>query len=623
MSRFGAIYDSPNISQISNSTLQKVSSVLSTSSLADMSINTATLNAGNVLAWNGSKWTNQTVAQVTGQSIATVDSNGHILSSEVPTNVCTSINGNAISGNTITLSLESLSDTNVSLANNIMLQYSTSNSKWNSISGLSTKGDLLAFSTATNRLPVGSDGMVLSADSSQALGLNWKTLSNLLNINSQCVGTGDTQTLTNKTIDSTTNTVTCDKIRFTGGTLTVSGAPTPAFNSILTVGNNWSAYWDNLPNLISNTTDIDNLMNVSITSVADKQLLQYSSSASKWENVSAITNTTASYLQYDGGVINITNANQPGLNEVLCVGSGYTGYWNTITNLAGISSSFVGTTDTQTLTNKTLTSSTNTIASNNLLSATSIINIGSASAPTNGQVLTASSSTSASWVTPTNNSSSNLNIVTITYVVQSDYVSNNFTPSNIMNFNNVINIYVCDLNLTSSVNYFNLPTNLTNGQSIIVHLNGTISSHYITFKDSSNNAIFTSSGDGAIFQTINSSNIYQFTYYTTGNNPWYVSGFNPNSWTMVTMYTIYIQILVNYVAIYSKSTSASVQTSITLPYSMMSNGDQIIVKDVSNYLSNTGCNLYIINASSGIFGPVTTAGVTMKYVYMNNSLVSV
>ena len=39
--------------------------------------------------------------------------------------------------------------------------------------GLTTKGDLLVFSTLITRLPVGSDSQVLTADSSAASGLAW------------------------------------------------------------------------------------------------------------------------------------------------------------------------------------------------------------------------------------------------------------------------------------------------------------------------------------------------------------------------------------------------------------------------------------------------------------------
>ncbi len=41
------------------------------------------------------------------------------------------------------------------------------------VSPLTTKGDLLGFDTAPNRIPVGFDGTVLTADSTQALGIGW------------------------------------------------------------------------------------------------------------------------------------------------------------------------------------------------------------------------------------------------------------------------------------------------------------------------------------------------------------------------------------------------------------------------------------------------------------------
>jgi len=38
-----------------------------------------------------------------------------------------------------------------------------------------TKGDLVGFDTAINRVPIGANGKVLTADSTQALGLKWAT----------------------------------------------------------------------------------------------------------------------------------------------------------------------------------------------------------------------------------------------------------------------------------------------------------------------------------------------------------------------------------------------------------------------------------------------------------------
>ena len=60
----------------------------------------------------------------------------------------------------------------------------------------------------------------------------------------------------------------------------------------------------------------------------------------------------------------------------------------------------MGISDTQVLTNKTLDSTTNTIAADKLHSATTTVTVSGATAPTAGQVLTATSSIAANWQTP-------------------------------------------------------------------------------------------------------------------------------------------------------------------------------------------------------------------------------
>lgn len=51
----------------------------------------------------------------------------------------------------------------------------TANGGFNNLSPLTTKGDVIGFSTVNARLAVGSDTQVLTADSSQALGVKWAT----------------------------------------------------------------------------------------------------------------------------------------------------------------------------------------------------------------------------------------------------------------------------------------------------------------------------------------------------------------------------------------------------------------------------------------------------------------
>lgn len=59
-------------------------------------------------------------------------------------------------------------------ANNLSDVASASTS-FNNISPLTTKGDIIAYSTTNARVPIGTNGQVLTADSTQTLGLKWAT----------------------------------------------------------------------------------------------------------------------------------------------------------------------------------------------------------------------------------------------------------------------------------------------------------------------------------------------------------------------------------------------------------------------------------------------------------------
>jgi hypothetical protein len=96
------------------------------------------------------------------------------------------------------------------------------------LSPLTTKGDLFAYSTVNDRLPVGADGTLLVADSGETTGLKYETFANVVNPVLEEPGpmggttpntgaftdlvadtfeiTGDTITIQNRTIASSTDT---------------------------------------------------------------------------------------------------------------------------------------------------------------------------------------------------------------------------------------------------------------------------------------------------------------------------------------------------------------------------------------------------------------------------------
>lgn len=61
----------------------------------------------------------------------------------------------------------------VAIANGGTGQGTTANAAFNALSPLTTKGDLVGFSTVNARVPVGTDGQVLTANSTQATGVSW------------------------------------------------------------------------------------------------------------------------------------------------------------------------------------------------------------------------------------------------------------------------------------------------------------------------------------------------------------------------------------------------------------------------------------------------------------------
>lgn len=72
----------------------------------------------------------------------------------------------------------------------------SANAAFNALSPLTTKGDVLGYSTVNARVPVGTDGQVLTADSAQTLGVKWATASATTSANVRASEGAGTTTLT-------------------------------------------------------------------------------------------------------------------------------------------------------------------------------------------------------------------------------------------------------------------------------------------------------------------------------------------------------------------------------------------------------------------------------------------
>jgi len=152
-----------------------------------------------------------------GDILTAADANGYLASQTVMVFASSAARASAITSPEEGM-FSYLKDTNTT-------QY-YSGSAWVSIGGaspLTTKGDLYTYSTADARLGVGTNGQVLTADSTEATGLKWAT-----------PAAGGGKILQVITASSTTST-TISTTTFTDTTLAATITPSSASSRILMI----------------------------------------------------------------------------------------------------------------------------------------------------------------------------------------------------------------------------------------------------------------------------------------------------------------------------------------------------------------------------------------------------
>jgi hypothetical protein len=183
------------------------------------------------------------------------------------------------------------------------------------------------------------------------------------NASTTLVGADNTATLTNKTITGATNAVDATAIRSATTAVATNASTAPTSGQFLTATSSTNATWQ---------TYVGSALQDASTTIVDNADTTRGF-AFLADNGTTGTKTTISAAQTADRTVTLPNATD----------------------------TIVARATTDTLTNKTITGATNTVDATAIRSATTAVATNASTAPTSGQLLTATSSTNATWQTYT------------------------------------------------------------------------------------------------------------------------------------------------------------------------------------------------------------------------------
>ena len=237
------------------------------------------------------------------------------------------------------------------------------------------------------------------------------------------VARGTTDTLTNKTIISTTNTVAAQRLHNATGLVDISASAAPTAGQVLVAINASTAAWSGVS--VSTATGVLPVTNggTGATSLTSGNVLVGAGvgavTTTKAAPTGAFVGTTDTQTLTNktlaapimSTIVNTGTLSLPTSTDTL-VGRATTDTLTnktltaptiaTIVNVGTLSlptstDTLVGRATTDTLTGKTIVSTTNTVAAQQLHNATGVVDVSASTAPTAGQALVASNATTAAW----------------------------------------------------------------------------------------------------------------------------------------------------------------------------------------------------------------------------------